>query len=263
MDKTLLILALTILCLAPSRVASADGPETEVVIIHLKNKGQLQGLVKSRDEKGVVIDLGYGTSVIPAVDIDRIETPRGEEKDGLIDSWRRRARTTQKSEKERKKDAEDVRRRIEESLRHKQELEERARKKSEHRIGFTDSSKIKVEALLNGKIKTELVVDTGANTVLIPMDIARDIPGIGPLSGEKVETKLADGTVREGTPVVLRSVEVAGLKAENVDALAMDLKGHDGLLGMSFLSRFHVWIDSGKKELILKEKRGENREEGK
>jgi clan AA aspartic protease (TIGR02281 family) len=245
---------LVVICLAITCPAPAEDMEGQPAIIRLKNKGRLEGVIKGRTEGGVVIDLGYGTVAVPARDIDSIETPAGDEKGRVLDSWQRHIRATQKSEKERKKEAEAVRGRIEESLRVKQEMEARARKEGEHRISFADSSKIKVDAILNGAVKVEFIVDTGASTVLIPIETARGLPDIGPLPDKKVETKLADGTVREGTPIVLRSIEVAGLKAEDVEAVAMDLKGHDGLLGMSFLNRFHVWIDAEKNELVLKKK---------
>ena len=248
-------LLLAIIFLIPIQgVCAGEIREDEIVIIYLKNKGQLEGYITEQTEEGFVLDVGYGTVAVSGKDVDRIETPAGVSRNGLIKTWRGHTRATQKTKKERKRAEEQVRRRIEESLKVKREIAERERKEKEHRISFADKSKITVEVLLNGEVKTRMVVDTGANTVLVPMAIVEELPEMGALSEEKVTTKLADGTEREGTPIVLKSVEVAGLKAENVDAITMDLKGQDGLLGMSFLKRFHVRIDAENSELILKEK---------
>ncbi len=99
-----------------------------------------------------------------------------------------------------------------------------------------------------------MLVDTGATSVSISLKMAKQL-GVRIKSSKKIKVTLADGTVREGFRIVLKSVEVAGLKAENVEANAIEMLTEDKpLLGMSFLNRFHMRIDSENNELVFKEK---------
>jgi len=111
-----------------------------------------------------------------------------------------------------------------------------------------------VDAVLNGKVKAALYVDTGASMVLISGAIARKL-GIDPeKEKEKVLVVLADGSTRTATRVTLSSVEVGSSKVRDVQAAISEDppgQGLDGLLGMSFLSSFHVKVDAKENCLVL------------
>jgi clan AA aspartic protease (TIGR02281 family) len=248
-------IVVAVLFLFIAQPGAAENTERgEIVIVVLNNGGTLKGVITERIEEGVVINVGYGTVVLSLNDIKEIRTPEGDKKTAILREWRGHVYDTKKREKQRKKHDRAVRDRIHASLQEKEEIEEQARREQEHRIKFDDSSKITVEAVINGEVEAELLVDTGASKVLLPLKTVEELTDIGPLPDKKVTTKLADGTEREGTPITLKSIEVDGLKAENVEAITMEMEGQDGLLGMSFLSNFHMKIDTRNKELILKEK---------
>ena len=71
--------------------------------------------------------------------------------------------------------------------------------------------------------------------------------------------KIADGRTVLAIPVMLDTVRIGDAHAENVQAavLAESLpqQGFDGLLGMSFLSRFNFQVDYANKKLILEKRR--------
>ncbi|MFQ5952399.1 MAG: retroviral-like aspartic protease family protein [Candidatus Omnitrophota bacterium] len=235
---------------------AAEEQSSGVVTINLKTKGQIKGVITEEFEEGIVVDTGYGTVVLSRSEIESIKRPAGREKESMVRTWKKKKAVTIRAGTpgQRKRDIEALDRRIEEDLRIKKERDERARREGEHRISFTDSSKITVSAVLNDEIETKLVVDTGATLVVIPLEVAEQLPGVETEGKAEIDTKLADGTVRKGVPIMLESVEVAGLKAKNIEAVTMDLQGRTGLLGMSFLNRFHLRIDSENNELVLKEK---------
>ncbi len=228
----------------------------DVVIILLKNQGEIKGVIKEEIEGGIVVDVGFGTVVLSEEDIETISYPDGGEKGRLFTEWKEQRRSTQITDSERKEDLQDHKKRIEENLRvSEQEAKGRTvETEKEHKIKFKDSSRIMVDVVLNGKEKTRLLVDTGANMVLIPVAMARRLGYSIRKNSLQVPTRLADGTVRKGYPITLELVEVAGAKEKNVKAIAMDLSGQDGLLGMSFLNRFHVRVDPRKRRLVLSNK---------
>ena len=228
--------------------------DDDISVIRLKNEGELKGVILEEGADGIVVDLGFGTVAVSKSEIREISRPEGQIREEASREWREHASSTNISEQERKIEAEKVRVRVEENRRLKEEAAERARRAGEHRVAFKDRSRIMVVAVLNGKVRTPLLVDTGASTVVIPLEVARQLMEDAPKDPGKVSAKLADGTVREGTPVLLESVEVSGARAENVQAIAMEMPRGHGLLGMSFLNRFHVRVDPEDNVLILKEK---------
>ncbi|MGB2630489.1 MAG: retropepsin-like aspartic protease [Candidatus Omnitrophota bacterium] len=255
--KSLILIVLSLAIFRSAFAGQDQGPD--IVTLHLKTGGRINGVIIQETEEGMIIDPGYGTVVMSKSEIERIVRPETGDKQDMLRSWRRKKIITERAgaSRERKRNLEEFYRREEENIRTKRERAERVRKEKEHRISFTDSSKIVVDAVLNGEVETLLLVDTGANSVLIPMDVAEKLRGAVRKHSKTVKVKLADGTVREGVPFVLGSVEINGIKAENVDAIAMDMQdmeGRHGLLGMSFLNKFYLKIDFENNELILKKK---------
>ena len=95
------------------------------------------------------------------------------------------------------------------------------------------------------KKKVRMALDTGATYIMVPWDVAETL-GLEPgLSKEKTEMITASGV--EKTPIVtLEAVSVAGNKIRNIKALVHDLppKSYvDGLLGLSFLKNFNIYLN--------------------
>jgi aspartyl protease family protein len=89
---------------------------------------------------------------------------------------------------------------------------------------------------INGTPVTFLL-DTGATTVALPLDLARRLE-LSLLPGGM--SKTANGVVRTWS-TRLDSVDIAGLAAHDVRAVVMpNMPGDEVLLGMSYLKRFEL-----------------------
>lgn len=86
------------------------------------------------------------------------------------------------------------------------------------------------------------LLDTGASHTVLAGHVASAL-GVRALPGaEPVQVNTANGRVL-ALPTILASVSVADLRVADVQALILgDLRGADGLLGLSFLRHFHVQL---------------------
>ncbi|MCB2180563.1 MAG: TIGR02281 family clan AA aspartic protease [Desulfobulbaceae bacterium] len=115
------------------------------------------------------------------------------------------------------------------------------------------SNYIPVTAMVNGVSGFQFLVDTGASLVSIPPSMLSAL-GIA-IDGNTPRRMVATaGGVKEALLVTLDSVEMQGWVVQNVEALVIEaLESHDyGLLGLNFLSRFQMELDSDGGVLILK-----------
>ncbi len=114
---------------------------------------------------------------------------------------------------------------------------------------------ISVNALLNGQVKARLIVDTGANFIVITEELAKKLNQDFSPGRETTKFSANSGEV-EGTFFVIRRVELDGAWKENVQAVIAraysDLRGFDGLLGLSFLEDFKVTVDYPNGRVILR-----------
>lgn len=102
---------------------------------------------------------------------------------------------------------------------------------------------------VNDKATGNFIVDTGATTVALSKSFAEKA-GVG-AEGLEVKVRTAAG-VRVARLASLAKVETQGAKARNVEAAVIDDFGEDGLLGLSFLSRFELQMDPKTRTLTLK-----------
>ncbi len=122
-------------------------------------------------------------------------------------------------------------------------------------IGFERrGSAILVEVLLNNQLTKKFIVDTGATYTVISYATAREL-GITP-SPSAVKTTLQTANGRVTVPIIkVNSIKVGELEVRNVETALHD--GLDtsnevaGLLGLSFLNKFRVTVDSFQGHLIL------------
>ncbi len=108
---------------------------------------------------------------------------------------------------------------------------------------------IRVAVKINGVEAGTFVVDTGATTVTTTTANAANL-GLELRGARKVRLQTAHGE-HQGLLVKARSVDVQGLSAERVDVIVIDDLGPnvDGLLGMSYLSRFDIRKEDGRFEI--------------
>ncbi len=104
----------------------------------------------------------------------------------------------------------------------------------------------RTEALINGQ-KVDVLVDTGATGVAISQNVADKLKL---QSIDAIRTNTANGD-SVGYLVRLASVQIGGVKAENVSAMIAPTLDGDVLLGMSFLGRMDVRLYKG--EMTIKQ----------
>jgi clan AA aspartic protease (TIGR02281 family) len=113
---------------------------------------------------------------------------------------------------------------------------------------------IVVEVLLNGIVKTNLMVDTGASIVVISKDIAEKLGIDTERKTASILLTLADGRKVPANPIILNSIKVGEVEVKNVEAAVLkETQEEQGLLGMSFLDNFIVKIDAKNNRLVFEE----------
>lgn len=105
---------------------------------------------------------------------------------------------------------------------------------------------IRVSVKINGKIIGNFLLDTGANLVVFTDTFARKLK-IQKNIGRNILVQTAGG-MKTATLSTVDKIEVGGATANRVDIAIIDMddlgNNIDGLLGMSYLSRFDMNIDN-------------------
>jgi clan AA aspartic protease (TIGR02281 family) len=206
--------------------------------IYLKNGRSMEGLIKKEDDKRIELDVGFGSVKFYREEIERIERSGISDVKKIRGEWER-----QKKKEEEKR----VNRKIEKEY-------------SPREVGFENNSEhIIVGVLLNGKVRGRFLLDTGATLTVLSDRLAAKLGIKDSVTNEMVELQVADGRRMFARYVLLESLSVEGVAAENVEAVIMpggvSMDIEDGLLGMSFLKRFNFQIDAANKKLILRRSR--------
>lgn len=113
-----------------------------------------------------------------------------------------------------------------------------------------------VQALLNEKTAAKFVVDTGASYTTISQAMAKQL-GLNPENASTViPLQTANGVIK--APLVsVGSLEVGGFALKDLTVVVHDVfpdPNIAGLLGLNFLSQFHLGIDSKNGILYLEKK---------
>jgi clan AA aspartic protease (TIGR02281 family) len=106
----------------------------------------------------------------------------------------------------------------------------------------------------------QLLLDTGASVIVLSYNIGKRLGIDSYAGGNIVQLQMGDGRIINAKYILLESVNVQGVEADNVGAAVLledtpDMAFKDGVLGMSFLNRFNFKIDQSKKQLILEKLR--------
>ena len=204
-------------------------------VIKFKNGRIAEGIIKSEGKDFVELEIEAGVVKFTKSQILNITKSSAGELCSLRESWQRK-----KSDFDKK------------MINKKNELDSRPQES-----GFSyDAKGIAVRVVLNNKVETTMVLDTGASLVLLTRGVAKNL-GVK-LDNLKPDTKIrvADGRTVDASRIVLKNVRVEECEANNVDAVVLmsdrgDFGFRDGLLGMSFLKNFNFKIDHKDKKLIL------------
>ena len=114
-----------------------------------------------------------------------------------------------------------------------------------------------VQARLNGTHTARLIVDTGADITILSHEVARDLGVTPTASSTTITLNTVGGSVRADV-VRLGTLAVGSAEVRNVPVAVHTLPGAppdvDGLLGLTFLDKFLVTLDTQKGELHLKKR---------
>jgi clan AA aspartic protease (TIGR02281 family) len=220
---------------------------TDADVVYLKNGRSMEGIVKSKDEEGIKLEMNLGTVGIRFTEIDRIEYSSSEQYWQLRSKWEQEKQARQAVEEQEKADQENTQKTTVTGLTRPKEVDV-----------SQEGNHIFVEAVLNKEVKAQLCVDTGASIVILSNGMAKKL-GIDMSNLKKTDIiplQMGDGRKVEARYVSLKTVSIEGVEAKGVDAAILpDSKDQtnfqDGLLGMSFLRRFNFRIDSNNKKLVL------------
>lgn len=110
-----------------------------------------------------------------------------------------------------------------------------------------------VRALVNGRREVLFVVDTGAGYTTISTGLAQEL-GISFGTGSRMVTIATVSGIIRAPVASVESIQVGGAEARDVPVAVLDLPGGPqvaGLLGDTFLLRFHVQLDLMQGVLML------------
>jgi clan AA aspartic protease (TIGR02281 family) len=220
-------------------------------IVYLNNGRQMECLVKTQSRDSVELEVEIGTIRLRMAEISRIEKFTPAENEGMAQRWQAHKVKTDKARKE-WQEADDAR---QEQERNRQAL---LPKKVDISV---ENGHMIANARINGRVYAKLLVDTGASVVVLSRAIGEKL---GLVTGadtpdnkqmNRIEMTVADGRKVTAKYVLLESVTIQDAVATQVEAAVMiDNKAdviYDGVLGMSYLSRFNVSFNNKDNKLIL------------
>jgi len=203
--------------------------------LYLKNGHNVEGLIKAEDNYSIDLEFSSGIITFRKDQVEKISrSSRGEA---------RKIRERWKKEKEAFSD-----------LKLKVDTEGRI---SPGSINFVQQpSSIFVSAVIDNKVQANLLLDTGASITMLSRKVGEQLGVDFKDLRDIFQVELADGRRILAKYYVVNSIRVQDVEARGipVSILMQDIVGQssqDGLLGMSFLSRFRVKIDYTNKTLQL------------
>ncbi len=113
-----------------------------------------------------------------------------------------------------------------------------------------------VEATINSTTKANFILDTGASYTVISEHVAKELKIDLDKNHPKIRLQSANGVI-EVPLVTLDSIEVSGLRVDDLAAVVHDFSNDTniaGLLGLNFLSKFRMDLDTEKGVLVLEKK---------
>lgn len=120
-------------------------------------------------------------------------------------------------------------------------------------INFTPGLRhIPVRAVINDAVEQDFVIDTGATMVTIPSSAAESA-GVQFNETTTVRMVSTAGGPARAREVLLEAITLEGRKVTNIKAWILDIPGRPdlGLLGLNYLSLFHMEINSEQGTLTL------------
>jgi len=241
--KTISLLFAAALCAAS--LAHAD-------TINLKNGGSIAGIIEKEDDRSVEVNTGFGTVTFKKDQIKNIERSSAEESRNMAGKWEEKKKElisrTKEFEEARDKRFKGAYENWMEDEKAKR-LEEGRAAKQISMVREPGGKGIMVEVLLNNRAKVNLMLDTGASVIVLSRKVGEELGmDLSDAKKDVMEMRLADGRKTAAKVVILDSVKIQDVEVKNVMAAIMldqvpAIGVTEGLLGMSFLSKFNLKTD--------------------
>jgi len=115
---------------------------------------------------------------------------------------------------------------------------------------------ILVDVILNDRVRARMILDTGANLVVITEELSKKLNQAISFKDEVVTINTNCGEV-EGRSLAIQKIELGHATKRNVRSVITPnnyaFKGFDGVLGLSFLGEFKVTVDYENGKILLSE----------
>lgn len=242
MNKIITAIIFTIVSLTPV-VLHAD-------TIYFNNGGSIEGVIRGEDADNLQMDIGFGTITCSKRETKKIDRSTPEEIKAITEKWESKRKELKAGEEDFNRERQKRFAEYDEWIRQERERSERESREQ----GTIDlakdysSNSILVNALLNEKVNATLVLDTGASIVVLTRQKGEEL-GID-LTDTKhnmATLQLAGDHKVAAKMVMLKSVRINDIEVKGVlTGVLLDDSGigfRDGLLGMTFLSKFNLKID--------------------
>jgi clan AA aspartic protease (TIGR02281 family) len=205
----------------------------------LKNGNSISGVIKEEDANSVELEINIGSVKFNKSEIRDIQRSTGaNEARELRTQWKQEQQTRAEEAKE-----QAARIRIETAP---------AKEPRDSKVKVDrETGHIITPVLINGQITANMIVDTGASVVVLSQKTwdkllaAGTKPTYPPEVKRSVDLIVGDGRKVKAEYVILRSIKVQDASADYVEGAIMPDEasptaktGYDGVLGMSFLSKF-------------------------
>ena len=121
-------------------------------------------------------------------------------------------------------------------------------------ISFTQDRHVILNVRINDKKTGRFLLDTGASSVTFSKEFAAKL-NIDLNKARNITSTMANGSSVSAKAVILESVQVQNIREKDILAVVLDKspgENIDGLLGMSFLSRFILKIDADNNRIVFK-----------
>ena len=226
--------------------------------IYFKNGGTIEGIIKSEDDNSVEMGIGFGTITCAKQEIARIERSTPDEKNALNEKWEKKKEELKVSESQFERERQKRFAEYDKWTREEEEIraKEASGEKTVDLRRDSDTRSILVDACLNDNVNVTLVLDTGASIVVLTKRVGENL-GID-LSDTKnniATLQLAGDRKVPAKMVMLKSVRIKDIEVKDVLAGVLLEDGgmgfRDGLLGMTFLSKFNLKIDLNNMKMAL------------
>lgn len=226
--------------LLPFAAAGAD-------TLHLKNGNSISGIITNEDENSVELEIDIGTVKFRRNELESVERiTQSTEASSLRRQW--------ELKRQRQQEEQQIRIRIENATSHDTPVVKEENIRVDNETGHIITS-----AVLNGSVPVNLIVDTGASVVVLSRKAGERLAASGTRlrrgKVKQVDLTLGDGRKVKADFVILDSVRIEDSVAENIEAAIMPDEsakpGYDGVLGMSFLSRFNFGFRQKEGKLTL------------